>query len=70
MSDFTPDVHLIESMRNTRLGWHDAFAELIDNSFDAGAAQVAIEFSGKSVTIADDEAKAAIRAFILTEESA
>lgn len=58
MSDFTPDVHLIESMRNTRLGWHDAFAELIDNSFDAGAAQVAIEFSGKSVTIADDGAGA------------
>lgn len=52
--DYTPDLHFIESQRNSRLGWPTALGELIDNSFDANALQVVIEFSKKSFSITDD----------------
>jgi len=57
--DYTPDPHFLESQRNSMLGWHNALAELIDNSFDAGAMQVIIEFHGRSVAISDDGTGAA-----------
>lgn len=54
MAYYTPVLHVVEGMRNSRLGWPAALSELIDNSFDAGAMQVSIEFAGKTVTVTDD----------------
>jgi len=53
-TDYTPELHMVESRRNDRLGWPAALAELIDNSFDAGATRVEIEFSRRSMTVRDD----------------
>lgn len=52
--DVTPDLHFLESRKNDRLGWHDCMAELIDNSFDAGATRVVLHWSGKNFTVEDD----------------
>jgi hypothetical protein len=64
--DYTPDIHFIESQRNTRLGWPKALGELIDNSFDANALQVVITFGVKSFSIADDGAGTADIASMVT----
>jgi hypothetical protein len=50
----TPDPHFWESKEAENVGWHDALAELIDNSFDAGAMRVEIELRGKRLSIKDD----------------
>lgn len=52
--DVTPVTHFYESMRSNIIGWHDAFAELIDNSFDADAMRVEIECDGTRTSISDD----------------
>lgn len=52
--DITPKLHLWESRRNDRLGWHDCIAELIDNSFDAGATRAVIEWRDGKFAIEDD----------------
>lgn len=52
--DYTPDVHFVESRANDRLGWHDCLAELIDNSFDAGATRAVISFARRSLSVVDD----------------
>ncbi len=38
----TPQPDMLESKESENLGWHDALAEMIDNSFDAGATRVEI----------------------------
>lgn len=52
--DITPDLHVLESRKNDRLGWHDCLAELIDNSFDAGASRAVIEWRDGKFAIEDD----------------
>jgi hypothetical protein len=50
----TPDPHFWDSKEAENVGWHDALAELIDNSFDAGAMRVEIELRGKRLSVKDD----------------
>lgn len=52
--DATPSVHLLHAMRNQNLGWWKALAELIDNSFDAGATRVVLSAKGRTVQIEDN----------------
>lgn len=55
MIDLTPDPHVLHAMMNTRMPWHHALAELIDNSYDhGGATRVEICISGNVVIISDD----------------
>lgn len=54
VADFTPEVHYLLSMVNQGLPWWKAFAELIDNSFDAKGNRVEICVKGKTVTIRDN----------------
>lgn len=46
--------HVLRSMSNQSLSWWKAIAELVDNSFDAGAYRVVIEVSGRTLTVSDD----------------
>jgi hypothetical protein len=52
--DMTPVTSFLESERNSRLGWKKAVAELVDNSFDASANQVTLDFAAKLFSITDD----------------
>ena len=52
--DITPNPHLIDSLRNTNISYSEALSELIDNSFDAGASEVAIEISPNEVRVWDN----------------
>lgn len=54
MIDITPHTNLIESIRQQNLPWTTIFGELIDNSLDAGANRVAIEFTKDNCVITDD----------------
>lgn len=45
---------ILLSMRSNPCNWATAIGELVDNSFDAGATRIDIEFDGKSMTISDD----------------
>lgn len=47
---------ILISMRSNPCNWATAIGELVDNSFDAGATRIDIEFDGKSMTISDDGA--------------
>jgi hypothetical protein len=52
--DVTPELHLMDSKESENVGWHDALAELIDNSLDAGAMRVEIVLNGKRLAVKDD----------------
>ena len=52
--DVTPELHLMDSKESENVGWHDALAELIDNSLDAGAMRVEIALNGKRLAVKDD----------------
>lgn len=52
--DFTPDTNVLDSLRNSGIKWSEALAELIDNSFDAGATRVSVEYNKSSLLIEDD----------------
>lgn len=52
--DATPSVHLLNALCKQKLGWVDALAELIDNSFNAGATRVVIRCGSKTVSVEDD----------------
>lgn len=54
MAIYTPLLHTLEGERNSRLGWHNALAEMIDNALDADACQVLIDFGSKTLTVTDD----------------
>lgn len=51
---FPPRPHVIESIRNTSITYAEALGELIDNSFDAGATNVAVVLQPDAVQITDD----------------
>lgn len=47
--------HLLQDKRHRSLGWSTAISELIDNSFDAAATRVELDFSkAKQLTVVDD----------------
>lgn len=53
--DLTPKAHVLHSFMNTRIFWHNALAELIDNSYDHGQANsVEIIVEDNIVRIKDD----------------
>jgi hypothetical protein len=53
--DLTPKAHVLHSFMNSRILWHSALAELIDNSYDHGSANsVEIILDGNVVKIKDD----------------
>jgi len=53
--DLTPKAHVLHSFMNTRILWHNALAELIDNSYDHGQANsVEIIIEDNIVKIKDD----------------
>lgn len=56
MADLTPDSHLLSSYVNQSLTWPKVLAELVDNSFDAGANRVLITCKNKdrSFVVEDD----------------
>jgi hypothetical protein len=56
MADLTPDSHLLSSIANQGLTWPKVMAELVDNSFDAGATRVVIACKKKerAISVEDD----------------
>lgn len=56
MADLTPDSHLLSSYVNQNLTWPKVLAELVDNSFDAGATRVVVTCKQKerAITVEDD----------------
>jgi hypothetical protein len=54
MADLTPDSHILEALVNQNILWWQALAELVDNSFDAGAMRVSIVSDGRSIKVIDD----------------
>jgi hypothetical protein len=47
---------ILVSMRSNPCNWATVIGELVDNSLDAGATRVDIEFNGKSMMVSDDGA--------------
>jgi hypothetical protein len=45
---------ILVSMRSNPCNWSTVIGELVDNSLDAGATRVDIEFNGKSMMVSDD----------------
>ena len=54
MARISPDPHLLQSLSHQDLPWWKALAELVDNSFDAGAARVSIKFDRGILSVRDD----------------
>lgn len=52
--DIAPGPSILTSMRNQPLSWKTIIGELIDNSFDADATRIEIEFGKKTLTVSDD----------------
>lgn len=52
--DLTPDSHLISSVVNTKIRTAEAFSELVDNSFDAGASKIHITTGANQITVEDN----------------
>lgn len=54
MARIDPKAHMLDGYRTQRLSWVDALGELLDNSLDAGAKKVVIEFGKRRVSVIDD----------------
>lgn len=54
MFDCTPDTELIFSLRNRSINWKSVLGELIDNSFDASAQSVDVDFTAETLKVRDD----------------
>lgn len=52
--DATPSTHLLRALCNQKIGWVNALAELIDNSFNAGATRVVVTTDKRNVRVEDD----------------
>lgn len=53
--NFTPRAFVITAARHRTIPWGEAISELVDNSLDAGATNVTIEFTdGRSLTVRDN----------------
>lgn len=55
--DITPDSGVLHAMRNQNLDWATAIGELVDNSFDADASSVEIEFGPRKVLTVSDNGR-------------
>lgn len=54
MIDLTPKPHVLLSWMNTPMPWWQAIAELVDNSFEAGATRVDIQQDKRVLRVIDD----------------
>jgi len=52
--DISPDTHFIEAMMNQGMEAFKAFAELIDNSFDAEASMIKIDWNATEIKVHDN----------------
>ena len=52
--NITPDPRYLTALVNQNLSWREALGELMDNSFDARATRVEIDFASKTLTVRDD----------------
>ncbi len=53
-ANLSPDSHVIYALCNQNIPWWKAIAELVDNSFDAGATRVVVEAKKRVLTVTDD----------------
>ena len=51
---YEPDTHYLASKMVENLGWKESLAEMVDNSFDAGADRVEIALKAKTLTVSDN----------------
>lgn len=51
---YTPNLHVMQSVRNQNLPWWKILADLIDNSFDHGATRVVVTCNKGVVEVQDD----------------
>src|SRR6186713_2671598 len=49
-----PDPHMIESHRSRDLTWLDAFREIFDNAFDAGATKISVKYGKPEIEVQDN----------------
>lgn len=52
--DIRPDVHILESLRASSINYPVLLSEAVDNSFDAGATQVAVTINPDLISITDN----------------
>lgn len=53
-ADITPKPAMILAQSARNLGWKGFFGELFDNSFDAGATQIHVDWSSKAIAVRDN----------------
>lgn len=54
MANYAPKPHMLRSIVNQGMPWWSALAELIDNSFDAGATRAIVKCGRQFVEVSDD----------------
>lgn len=52
--DYTPDQHMLESIRHTKMSHAEGLSELIDNSIDADAKEISVHMTSSSICVEDD----------------
>ena len=54
MGNCAPKTHMMRSVMSQNHPWWKALAELVDNSFDAGATAITIECDNNTVSVSDN----------------